>query len=185
MATIRDTGKTILLVVDVQKGVVGAAHERDKVVANIASLVDKARLSGVPVLWVQHSDAELVEGSESWEMVPELVPASAEKRFRKQHNSSFEGTGLEAALKELGASRIVLVGAATNWCIRATAYAALERGYDLCLIKDAHTTESIEFQDGRKIAAADIIDELNVAMSWLSYPGRKNEAVKTADFSFA
>jgi nicotinamidase-related amidase len=178
-------GGSILLVVDVQNGVMAAAHEKDKVIANIKTLVSKARAAGLPVVWVQHSDAELIEGSEAWGIVTELKPAEGEKRVLKHHNSSFEETGLEDILKEAGASRIVLAGAATNWCIRATAYAALDRGYDLCLVKDAHTTESIEFQEGRKIAAADIIDELNVAMSWLSYPGRKNEAVKTADLSFS
>jgi nicotinamidase-related amidase len=83
-------------------------------------------------------------------------------------------TALEEQLARLGATHIALAGAATNWCIRATAYGALDRGYDLTLVKDAHTTGTIELGNGASIAAANIIHELNIAMTWLSYPGRKN-----------
>jgi hypothetical protein len=62
----------------------------------------------------------------------------------KHFNCSFEQTLLEETLAQLGATHIVLVGAATNWCVRATAYGALDQGYDLTLIGDAHTTETIE-----------------------------------------
>ncbi len=184
MATVRSGNRSALLVVDVQKGNVASAYNRDAVVANIAATVAKARSAGVPVVWVQHSDAELVKGSDAWKIVQELSPEAADHLIEKSFNSSFEETGLEELLESLGATKLVLTGAATNWCIRATAYAALERGYDVCLIADAHTTESIEFQDGRKIEAKDIIDDLNIALSWLSYPGRKNEAKKAAEYSF-
>jgi nicotinamidase-related amidase len=46
----------------VQNGVIGGAHERDAVVANIASLVEKARRDRVPVVWVQHSDEPIARG---------------------------------------------------------------------------------------------------------------------------
>ena len=62
MTTLSDRPHTALMVIDVQKGVVGEAHERDAVVANISTLVDKARGEGVPVVWVQHSDEQLREG---------------------------------------------------------------------------------------------------------------------------
>ena len=80
--------------------------------------------------------------------MPELVPADGEMRIHKGFNSSFERTTLEDVLAKLGATHIVLAGAATNWCIRATAYGALERGYDLTLVKDAHTTETMVFETG-------------------------------------
>ena len=68
----------------------------------------------------------------------------------------------------------MLAGAATNWCIRATAYAALERGYDLTLVADAHTTATREAEDGLRLEAPVLIRDLNIAMTWLSYPGRVN-----------
>ena len=84
----------------------------------------------------------------------------------------------------LGATHITLAGAASNWCIRATAYAALERGYDLTLVKDSHTTGTMALDDGSTIEAASVVQELNIAMTWLSYPGRKNGTAKADEVDF-
>ena len=185
MATIRSGNRPVLIVVDVQVGVVADAWQADRIVANVARCVERARAQEVPVLWVQHGDDELVVGSPAWQWVSALVPSEGEPRLQKQHNSSFEQTGLEQALAGLGATHIVLAGAATNWCIRATAYAALERGYDLTLVKDAHTTETMVMDDGTRIEAAQAVHDLNIAMTWLSYPGRRNATAEagTLDFS--
>lgn len=185
MATVRGGSRRVLLVVDVQVGVVQEAWDASRVVANVALAVERARAAGVPVIWVQHADADLPHGSPAWQWVPELVPGDAEVRIEKQFNSAFEETPLEAELARLGAAHIVLAGAATNWCIRATAYAALERGYDLTLLKDAHTTGTMELDDGSKIEADTVVRELNVAMSWLSYPGRRNGTAAAAEVVFS
>ena len=185
MATVREGSKPVLLVVDVQVDVVKGAWDTTRIVGNVALAVERARSQGVPVIWVQHSDEELVKDSPEWQWVPELVPAASELLIHKNFNSSFEQTDLEDHLAGLGATQIVLAGAATNWCIRATAYGALDRGYDVTLIKDAHTTGPIEFAEGRRIEAADIIDELNVAMTWLSYPGRRNATASVEEVDFA
>jgi len=185
MATIREGNKTALVVVDVQVGVVRDAWDAPRIVRNVATAVDKARQAGVPVIWVQHADEELVHGSPDWQLPPELAPVEGERRIDKHYNSSFEETNLDAMLAELGVSRVVLAGAATNWCIRATAYGALDRGYDLTLISDAHTTGTIELEGGAVIEAADIIRELNIGMTWVSYPGRTSGTVATAGVEFA
>ena len=185
MATVREGNKGVLVVVDVQVGVVSEAWEAPRVVGNVARVVERARAQGTPVIWVQHSDDELVFGSPAWQWAPELAPGAGEALIHKRFNSSFEQTALEDELAKIGATHIVLAGAATNWCIRATAYGALDRGYDLTLVEDAHTTGTIEFQNGERIEAADIIRELNIAMTWLSYPGRKNGAAKAEEVDFA
>ena len=185
MATVRGGNKGVLIVVDVQVGVVGEAWEAPRVVGNVARAVERARAKSVPVTWVQHADDELALGSPAWQWVPELVPADGEPLIHKHFNSSFELTALEAELARLGANHIVLAGAATNWCIRATAYAALERGYDLTLIEDAHTTGTMTLDDGTTIEAAGVVRELNIAMTWLSYPGRTNGTAKAEQVDFA
>lgn len=184
MATIREGDQSVLLVVDLQVGVVANVWEGDRVVSNASQAVDKARQAGVPVIWVRHSDDELERGTPEWELVPELAPAEGEAVVDKHFNSSWEDTALAELLDEIGATRVVLAGAATNWCIRATAYGALDRGYDLTLVKDAHTTESLEFADGTEIPASHIVDELNVAMRWVAYPGRDNAVTSVADLTF-
>lgn len=185
MAVIRDGNKRVLLVVDVQVGVMRNAWDASRIIGNIGTAVAKARKQGIPVIWVQHADDELAFGSPDWQLVPELTITDGEIRIDKQFNSSFEQTSLEETLAQLDAAHIVLAGAATNWCIRATAYGALDRGYDLTLIKDAHTTGTMAFEDGTRIEAADIIRELNIAMTWLSYPDRINSTAAAADVDFA
>ncbi len=136
-------------------------------------------------MWVQHSDQDLAYGTPEWEWVPELAPAESEPLIHKRFNSSFEETALEEELARRGATHIALAGAATNWCIRATAYGALDRGYDLTLIKDAHTTGTMELDNGVKIEAANVVHELNIAMTWLSYPGRANGTATAENVDFA
>ncbi len=185
MATVRGGDSPVLVVVDVQAGVVDGAWNAERIVKNVAHAVERARAEGVPVVWVQHSDDELVSGSPEWQWVPELVPGEGEPLIHKHFNSAFEQTALDEELAELGASHIVLAGAATNWCIRASAYGALERGYDLTLLEDAHTTETVELDDGTKIEASSVIAELNVCMSWVSYPGRTNGTATAEQVDFA
>ncbi len=172
MATVRTGSKGVLIVVDMQVGVLRAAWEAERVVLKLARAVERARAQQIPVIWVQHADAQLQPETPDWAWVPALQPAANEALLAKRYNSAFEQTGLETLLAGLGASHITLAGAATNWCIRATAYAALERGYDLTLLSDAHTTETLVLDDGSRIEAATVVAELNTVMAWLAYPGR-------------
>lgn len=185
MATVRPGSKGILLVVDMQVGVMNETWDAPRIIANVSRAVERARAQGVPVIWVQHSDEELEHGSPEWQLVKELVPMKDEPVIQKRFNSSFEQTALEEELAKLGATHIVLAGAATNWCIRATAYSSLDRGYDLTLIKDAHSTDTIELENGARIEAASVIDELNIAMTWVSYPGRTNGTATAEKVDFA
>ena len=157
------------------------AWDAGRMIANVARAVERARAQRVPVVWVQHADEDLPRDSPQWQWVPETAPAPGEPVIHKQFNSSFEQTTLDDELAKLGATHIALAGAATNWCIRATAYGALERGYDLTLVSDAHTTESMPLEDGATIEAASVIDELNIAMSWVRYPGRSSAIAKTGE----
>jgi len=185
MATVREGNKGVLLVVDVQVGVMSESWDAARIVRNLTHAVERARAHGVPVIWVQHSDQDLAYGSPEWQLVPELVPAEGEPLVHKQFNSAFEQTPLEQELANLGATHIVLAGAETNWCIRATAYGALDRGYDLTLIKDAHTTSTIELENGARIEAANIIRELNIVMTWVGYPGRTSGTATADEVDFA
>jgi len=143
MTTLENRPNTAVLVIDVQNGVVGGAHARDSVVANVGSVVDKARDADVPVVWVQHASDGLQPGSEEWQIVPELSPGDGEPHVDKRYPDSFEETSLESVLSDLGVGRLVVVGAQTDECVRSTLHGALVRGYDATLVSDAHTTEDL------------------------------------------
>ncbi len=184
MASLEGRDGTALVVVDVQKGVVGEAHERDAVVANIGVLIERARAAGTPVIWVQHSDEHLAEGTEAWEYVDELVRAEDEPLVAKRYGDSFEDTDLEALLAERGVGHLVVAGAQTDACIRSTLHGALVRGYDATLVGDAHTTEDPS-QWGVPIDAAAVIAHTNLYWSYSEAPGRRGRTVTTADVDFS
>jgi len=182
MTTFENRPNTALLVVDVQNGVVEGAHERDAVVANVGSLVERAREEGVPVVWVQHSDDGLERGSDDWLIVPELNPGDAEPLVEKSYGDSFEETTLETVLSGLGVGRLVVVGAQTDACIRSTLHGALVRGYDATLVSDAHTTED---QTAWGAPPPDqVIAHTNLYWTHETAPGRTAGTVETRDVEF-
>jgi nicotinamidase-related amidase len=182
MSTLKNRPNTALLVIDVQNGVVNGAHERDAVVANVGSLVEKARQEQVPVVWVQHSDEQLVKGSEAWRIVPELTPARAEPLVEKNYGDSFEDTPLETVLSGLGVGRLVVVGAQTDACVRSTLHGAFVRGYDATLVSDAHTTED---QSAWGAPPPDkVIAHTNLYWKYQTAPGRTAGTVKTTEVDF-
>ncbi|MDQ6874873.1 MAG: cysteine hydrolase [Actinomycetota bacterium] len=182
MATLENRPNTALLVVDVQTGVVEGAHQRDAVVANIASLVERARQERVPVVWVQHCDDQLARGSESWRIVPELTPDAGEPLVEKSYGDSFEDTDLEAVLSGLGVGRLVVAGAQTDACIRSTLHGALVRGYDATLVSDAHTTED---QSAWGAPPPDlVIAHTNLYWTYQTAPGRTAGTVETNAVDF-
>lgn len=183
MTTLPGRPNAALLVVDVQNGVVAGAHERDAVVARIRILVEKARREAVPVIWVQHDDAELAKGSGPWQIVPELVRLEAEPLIEKQFGDAFEGTTLETVLSDLGVGRLVVVGAQTDACIRSTLHGAFVRGYDATLVRDAHTTED---QTSWGAPPPDqVIAHTNLYWSHQAAPGRTAGTVDSDDVDFA
>ncbi|GAA0262890.1 cysteine hydrolase family protein [Saccharothrix mutabilis subsp. mutabilis] len=182
MTTLPDRPHTALLVIDVQKGAVDAAHDRDAVVANIRTLVDRARAESVPVVWVQHSDDDMPEGSESWQYVPELEMRAGEPVVHKNYGDSFEDTDLEAVLAARGVGRLVVAGAQTDACIRSTLHGALVRGYDATLVGDAHTTEDLSAHGAPP--PAQVIAHTNLYWKYQSAPGRKGGTVSTQEVTF-
>jgi nicotinamidase-related amidase len=182
MTTLQDRPNTALLVVDVQNRVVEGTHQRDAVVANIGSLVEKARREAVPVVWVQHSDDQLARGSEEWRIVPELAPDDAEPLVEKHYGDAFEDSTLETVLSGLGVGRLVLAGAQTDECVRSTLHGALVRGYDATLVSDAHTTEDLT--EWGAPPPDQVIAHTNLYWSFHKAPGRTAGTVETKDVDF-
>ena len=182
MTTLENRPNTALLVIDVQNGVVEGAHERDTVVANVGSLVERARQEQVPVVWVQHSSEQLAMGSDAWRIVPELEPDDSEPLVAKTYADSFEDTSLETVLSRLGVGRLVIAGAQTDECIRSTLHGAIVRGYDATLVSDAHTTE--DQSEWGAPTPDKVIAHTNLYWTYQTAPGRMAGTVETKDVDF-
>ena len=183
MTTLQNRPNTALLVIDVQAGVVAGNHARDAVVANVATLVDKAREQDVPVVWVQHNDDGLARGSDEWQLVPELKRDDAEPLVEKSYGDSFEETNLEDVLSDLSVGRLIVAGAQTDQCVRSTLHGALARGYDATLVSDAHTTEDLSAWGAPPPDM--VIAHTNLYWKHQTAPGRTAGTVETQDVDFS
>jgi len=183
MTTLENRPNTALLVIDVQNGVVDGNYNRDTVVANVGSLVEMARKEHVPVVWVQHSDENLAQGTDEWRIVPELNPGDGEPLVAKSYGDSFEATTLESVLSGLGVGRLVVAGAQSDACIRSTLHGAFARGYDATLVGDAHTTEDLSEHGAPP--PDQVIAHTNLYWKYQTAPGRTAGTVETKDVDFS
>ena len=176
--------KSALLVIDVQRDVVANAFRRDEVIANIAGLVDRARKEGVSVIWVQHSDDELVKGSEGWAYVAELRMGDGDPVVHKQFGDSFEGTNLDELLQGHAVAHLVVCGAQTDACIRSTLHGALARGYNATLVSDAHTTDDCTWATP-PLTAEQVVAHTNFYWNWQRTPRAAGGTSLAAEVVFA
>lgn len=154
-------GKPALLIIDVQRELFQKSlpiYEEDRLLANIRLLADKAHAAKAPVFWVQHStDKVLAEGTDGWKLHPALIPLKSDNFIRKHHGNAFEDTPLKAELDALHVRRVVVAGLVTDGCVQATCNGAHELGYDVVLVKDAHSNYNVK--------ARDVINKWNTTLS--------------------
>jgi nicotinamidase-related amidase len=86
----------------------------------------------------------LREGEPGIEPVDELTPLAGEYSVHKTRYSGFYGTELEALLRALGAVHVVVVGVATNYCVRSTVHDAAFRDFLPVVPSDCTTSYTQE-----------------------------------------
>ncbi|MGN7800536.1 cysteine hydrolase family protein [Leifsonia sp. 22587] len=166
-----DIVPSALLVIDLQKGVLPGCFDAEGVLARVVRLVDRARSAGTPVVWVQHEEDGMEQGTTAWELADGLVPAEGEPRILKHYRDAFADTDLDDVLERLDVGRLVVTGAQSDYCVRTTAQSAAVRGYDVTLVSDAHTTTDTEW-DGVEISGEQIVAHTNRYFDGLRYPGQ-------------
>ncbi|MCK9861075.1 cysteine hydrolase family protein [Paenibacillus sp. ATY16] len=153
---------TALMVIDVQNGMFleeYPIHEEERLLNRINLLLAKARESQIPVIYVQHNEelgTPLETHSPGWEIHSAVAPAAQDLIIQKYVPDSFHETNLQEELTTRGINKLVLSGLQTDCCIDATSRRAVELGYDVTVVKDAHSTCG---QGSR--TAAQIVDEYN------------------------
>lgn len=135
------------MVIDVQAGMFAEPenqpHEGAAVVARIAGLIAGARAAGTPLIFIQHDGGPgdtLEAGTPGFAFHPALTPAPGETLFVKRFCSAFQETGLGDYLAAQRITGLSICGMQTEYCVDTTCRAAFERGLEVTLISDAHTT---------------------------------------------
>ena len=148
-----------LLVIDVNVGFTDPASplvcDLDGVVAAIGRLLDEARRAQIPVVYTTVSYTEgdktaaaafiekvpalltLEAGSRWVEIDPRVAPLPHEPVLNKLFASAFFGTALSSLLAAAGCDSVIVTGASTSGCVRATAVDALQHGYRPLVPRDA------------------------------------------------
>ena len=135
---------TVLLVVDVQKGLIDEhPYRENELLEDISKLTQRARANGVEVVYVRHGEDDpngLFPGSPAWQVHPAIAPLEGERVFDKRFSSAFKDTGLDEYLQGRGVKTLVVAGMQTEYCIDATIKSAFERGYKVTMPEGGSTT---------------------------------------------
>ncbi|WP_417240705.1 isochorismatase family protein [Celeribacter halophilus] len=143
----------VLLIIDVQKAILDGAARDDRidevmayfkaVVGRLSDLKANAASLDVPIILIQNDGPDghrLAVGSEGWEIVSDLAPSKVDIVVHKKNCDSFHETNLMEHLKWLGASRLVVGGCMTQYCVETTVRRAVSSGFDVALVSDGHCT---------------------------------------------
>lgn len=149
-----------LVVVDLTRGFTEpefpSGADLTEQVAAAGALVDTARRHGVAVVYtvISYTPAEadgdgiawlrkapgmraLREGSDAVALDPRLELTDADHLIVKKGASAFHGTGLASLLRGLGTDTVLVCGATTSGCVRASAVDAVQSGFDTLVVREA------------------------------------------------
>ena len=143
--------KPALLVIDVNLGFTDPASplvcDLEDVVAAIRRLLDEFRRAELPVVYttVSYDEGDKVaaaafidkipalltlEAGSRWvEIDPRIAPLPSEPVLNKLFASAFFGTPFASLLASHGCDSVIVTGASTSGCVRATAVDVLQYGY--------------------------------------------------------
>src|SRR6478672_2634360 len=178
---------TALLIIDVQEAMFGPEQQppvfrADETVANIAALVAKARLAGARVIYIQHHDQvdpALQPGQPGFAIRAAIAPQPGETVIVKRICDTFTGTNLEQVLREAGIERLVTCGIQSDFCVDAATRGAMNRGFEVTLAADAHTT-----WDNGILTAEQIVAHVNATLPNMSGPGARTQVKPVAEIAF-
>ena len=153
--------KTALLAIDVQRvfyddDTIPPVFDGEQILARISDVVQRARASGLPIVYIQHDGGRghpLEEGSQGWQIHPAVQPERDDVIIAKTTPDSFHETGLKSELDALGVESLIVVGNQTEFCVDTTCRRACSLGYKITLIKDAHSTWNNDYLTAQQIIA--------------------------------
>jgi nicotinamidase-related amidase len=149
-----------LLIIDAQVNMFepNPVADASGLLGRLESLISGARAAEVPVVFIRNNGAagdpdESETGG--WAIHPDLEPADGELVVDKWQSDSFSADALRYFVKDAEIDSVVIAGLQSEFCIQATARGAAQRGLDVVVVSDAHST-----YDGAE-SADEIIDKVN------------------------
>ena len=145
-----------VIVVDILKGFfkghpVPAPVNADRMIRNTRVVLDAAREAGIPIFFIKDNFLpeeigcdrhfklfcpHCIIGTPDAEVVDELAPRPGEFQVQKKRYSGFQGTRLDAILRELDLKTLYVTGCWTDACVQHTVCDAFYNCYDVVLVED-------------------------------------------------
>jgi biuret amidohydrolase len=188
--------RTAVVTSEIQNGVIGdeaalpvlAEAARQTMVPNLARLVKAARAAGVEIVHatyarrpdgkgsnhnarlfagVDKSPVKLLPGSDAVRVIPEIGVSPTDIVLTRTHGlNPMSGTDLDAVLRNLGVSTIIVTGVSVNVAVTNLVMEAVNLGYDVVLPRDAVCGVPADYADAvientlRLLATVTTVDEL-------------------------
>lgn len=137
------SSETVFMIIDMQVNLIEPAYQGREVLTRIATLLENARATRTPVIYIQHDGPRghgLEVGTPGWQIHPMIAPQTDELIVHKRAPDAFHKTTLQQDLEARNIQHLIIVGGQTNYCIDTTARRATTCGYEVTLVSDAHTT---------------------------------------------
>jgi len=155
-----------LLIIDMQLGNFfepNLVYNGDELLTKVESLISKARTTQIPIIYIQNkgrSGDPDEYGTQGYEIHPIIKPVKGDVVIQKKTPDAFHGTSLRHELDSREIKTIVITGLQTEYCVDTTCRRAYSLGYDVILVRDAHSTWGSE-----DLSAQQIIDHHNKVLS--------------------
>jgi nicotinamidase-related amidase len=162
--------KTALLVIDAQVGPLWGTYKKEETFSVILNMIERAEKENIPIIYVQHEELPgslMARGSQFWQLSEGINPRPEDLIVHKRATDAFYQTELKEELDKQGITRLVVVGARTEYCVDTTCRSAVTLGFHVTLVEDGHTSA-----DGA-IPAEMVIKHHNHNLSTVRTPERR------------
>ncbi|SFS03190.1 Nicotinamidase-related amidase [Dyella sp. OK004] len=137
-----------VIVIDLQIGMFDGVleppiHDAGTLVERARAVLAWARRSGRHIAFIRHDGPAgdpLTPGAPGWPVWPALGQANDEPTFAKNVGNAFSNPALAAWVTDQGADEVILLGAQTECCVAATVQGAIDTGFKVTVVSDAHGT---------------------------------------------
>lgn len=160
-----------LLIIDMQTALVPHLWRGEELADRIALLAQRARSQGAPVVAIQQTGparSPFDPADPGWQLSPRLHLSDEDLRVHKSATDSFFRTDLAELLARRDVDTVVITGAATDYCVDATARSALSHGFDVVLVGDAHAPG---VESHTSLTPEQIVAHHNQILSQAIHPG--------------
>jgi len=163
--------ESVLVLIDCQNTYTRGVMELDGVATALdeaATLLERARSAGIPVIHIQHDDGpdSLYDiRGDSGAIVDRVAPRGDEPVIVKTYPNAFVQTEFQGTLASLDAKNLVLAGFMTHMCVNSTARGAFNLGYAPTVVAAATATRALPGLHGGVVSASAIQDASLAAMA--------------------